>query len=223
MTAAARVLSLEGDAARVPAEAFEHSGFRRWVTSESFPERVRATFAEREVFCEMSPESIEAHNKVKGAFAIDLGRLVRDENLGEYYTDGALLTNETAGLSTEPDGMFASWATLEGGRLGTASGGRDAVELVGAPDLVLEIVSPSSVRKDTVTLRAAYARAGISEYWLVDARGEDLRFEILCLESGAYVSVESRRSRLFARDFTLQRERTRIGGWTYRLTWSPFV
>ena len=110
------MLSFDG-AVHIPADAFVHAGFRRWVTSEGFPDRGRATFAEGEVFFEMSPESIEAHNKVKTAFTTGLERLISEENLGELYMDGALLTNERAGLSTEPDAMFASWETLERERL----------------------------------------------------------------------------------------------------------
>ena len=131
----------------VPRDAFEHLGFRRWLTSAAFPEHVRATFAERELFVDMSPESIESHNKVRGAVTAALEWIVREEDLGEIYPDGALLTNEAAGLSTEPDVMFATWGTLEGGRLRLlprSDGNPDGIELVGAPDLVVEVVSPSS-------------------------------------------------------------------------------
>jgi Uma2 family endonuclease len=38
----------------------------------------------------------------------------------------------------------------------------------GAPDLVVEIVSPSTGRRDLVIKRDLYARYGVPEYWLVD-------------------------------------------------------
>jgi Uma2 family endonuclease len=38
----------------------------------------------------------------------------------------------------------------------------------GVPDLVIEIVSPSTRRDDRVTKRDLYARYEVSEYWLVD-------------------------------------------------------
>jgi Uma2 family endonuclease len=44
--------------------------------------------------------------------------------------------------------------------------------------MVLEVVSDSSVNKDTVVLLEAYWKAGIPEYWLVDARGDRLRFDL---------------------------------------------
>jgi Uma2 family endonuclease len=41
--------------------------------------------------------------------------------------------------------------------------------IAGVPSLIVEVISPSSRQVDTVTKRAAYARAGVPEYWLMDA------------------------------------------------------
>lgn len=40
--------------------------------------------------------------------------------------------------------------------------------IAGAPDLVVEILSPSSVRMDTKIKLGKYAAAGVREYWLID-------------------------------------------------------
>ena len=40
--------------------------------------------------------------------------------------------------------------------------------IVGVPTLAVEVLSPSSVERDVVTKRHAYARAGCAHYWLVD-------------------------------------------------------
>lgn len=40
--------------------------------------------------------------------------------------------------------------------------------LRGAPDLIVEILSPGSVRKDTVLKLKKYLSAGVREYWIVD-------------------------------------------------------
>ena len=85
-------------------------------------------------------------------------------------------------LSVEPDVVFVSETSLDAGRVRLvpkAGGGADRyVELEGPPDLIVEIVSDASVRKDTDRLPAAYHRAGVDEFWLIDARGEDLLFRI---------------------------------------------
>jgi Uma2 family endonuclease len=54
-----------------------------------------------------------------------------------------------------------------------------ATRVVGSPDIVVEIVSPSSEDTDTAWLMSAYHNAGIPEYWVIDARDEDdIRFDI---------------------------------------------
>lgn len=42
----------------------------------------------------------------------------------------------------------------------------------GAPDLIIEIVSPSSRRMDYGTKMALYSNAGVREYWIVDPAKE---------------------------------------------------
>jgi Uma2 family endonuclease len=214
-------LSIEGDRLRMPSYAWSHPGFRRWLRSPCFPDGVRATYVEGEVFLEMSPESIESHNKVKTAVTAAIATIVEDEDLGEVYSDRALLSHPAAGVSTEPDLMFASWRAFEAGALTLIprAGDSDFIELEGTVDLVVEIVSDSSVRKDLKELRGGYAAAGIPEYWIIDARGPDLRFEIHLGSDGYQPSSETERqwSGVLGYAFVLRRDRNRAGRWRYRL------
>jgi Uma2 family endonuclease len=54
----------------------------------------------------------------------------------------------------------------------------------GAPDLVVEILSPSTSSKDTIIKRALYERHGVPEYWIVDP--ETRMLYQFVLQSGRY-------------------------------------
>lgn len=59
--------------------------------------------------------------------------------------------------------------------------------VIGAPDLVVEVLSPSTAKYDWQQKYRAYAQAGIKEYWIADPRRKSI--EVLMLESGVYQSV----------------------------------
>lgn len=65
------------------------------------------------------------------------------------------------GPAREPDILFV--AREHRGRLG-------ARRLVGPADLIVELISPESVRRDRIEKLHEYAAAGVPEYWLVDSR-----------------------------------------------------
>lgn len=92
---------------------------------------------------------------------------------------------------------------------------------MGTPDWVCEVVSDSSRRKDKKLLVDGYHRAGVSEYWLIDARGEEIDFQVLHWTTEGYVAAADqagwRRSEVFATSFHLERSRDRMGRWRYEL------
>ncbi len=53
-------------------------------------------------------------------------------------------------------------------------------------DLVVEIVSPGDVERDTVIKRADYAEARIPEYWIVNPQEETIT--VLKLDNGVYMA-----------------------------------
>ena len=56
--------------------------------------------------------------------------------------------------------------------------------IMGAPDLVVEIISPGSLRRDRYDKRELYARFGVKEFWLADVANRSL--EVLTLEKDGY-------------------------------------
>ena len=54
----------------------------------------------------------------------------------------------------------------------------------GAPDLVVEILSPSSTDRDLFVKREIYARFGVREYWIVDPDGRTI--EVLELRGSKF-------------------------------------
>jgi len=206
----------------VPASALTHAGFREWAGSDDFPARGRISFLDGQIWIDMSPESGERHNTLKAAITSALFALNDGLNIGRLYADRMLLTHSSAGLSTEPDAMFATWSTLKTNRLKLLyRQDEDYHEVSGTPDWVLEIVSKTSVRKDTQTLRRLYHKAEIPEYWLIDARGETVDFQMLTRKDSTFQPVPVhdgwRKSAVFQRDFKIERKHDPLGHWAYRL------
>lgn len=55
----------------------------------------------------------------------------------------------------------------------------------GAPDLLVEILSPGTARRDRVLKLDLYARSGVGEYWIVDPAERQIEF--LVNENGRFV------------------------------------
>lgn len=215
-------IMLDANSVHIPAAIVTLDSFRRWAHSDSFPETGRICFLDGEVWVDMSKEQVFSHNQVKGEYAFVLRGLAKTSQLGRYLPDGVLLSHVEANLSSQPDGTFVSHESLRTGRVRLLEGAEEGVvELEGSPDMVLEVISASSVAKDTVQLRDLYWRAGIQEYWLVDARGDRLEFDILQHSARGYLATRKLggwlKSRVFGKSFRLTREPDAIGNPDYNL------
>lgn len=65
----------------------------------------------------------------------------------------------------------------------------DEIGCKGAPDLIIEILSPSTQRHDRVTKFNLYQEAGVREYWIVDPMSRTV--QVYVLENGLFRVVES--------------------------------
>ena len=58
----------------------------------------------------------------------------------------------------------------------------------GTPDLLVEVLSPTSGRRDRMAKRKLYASAGVPEYWIVDPQAQQI--DIFHLEGERYLVFE---------------------------------
>jgi Uma2 family endonuclease len=154
------------------------------------PEHAKVFFYRGEVGIDLEKQQIFSHVAVKTEITSVLHQFAKAQKLGNVFADGILVTNETAELSGNPDAVFVSKDSLTSGGVSFVEGKEGgSVELLGSPDMVLEVVSDSSEKKDNQTLFEAYFDAGIQEYWLVDARGDEIEFNIYKRGPDSYVAV----------------------------------
>ena len=99
---------------------------------------------------------------------------VRKHKLGELFIAplDVVLDEEN---TVQPDIIFVAAANLKIVQ-------RRAI--FGTPDLLVELISPSSVRRDRYDKKSLYARFGVREYWIADPANRSI--EVLALKAGRY-------------------------------------
>ena len=122
----------------------------------------------------MAPSPREAHQRTEMQLATKLNIFVEDNDLGRVYSapfDVALSDTDVV----QPDLMFIS---NERAHIITQDNIR------GAPDLVIEILSPSTAARDRTVKRNLYAKHAVKEYWQVDTDAKTIA--VLLLSGGDY-------------------------------------
>ena len=202
--------------------------FRMWTQTPHFPETGRIDFLGDRIEVDMSPENLYCHGTLKTEISSVLHQLARKQSLGDVFVDSTRVCCPGANLSVEPDVVVVSYDSLETGRVKLVPNATEAadqfVELEGPPDLIVEIVSDSSVAKDVRRLPPVYFAAGVNEFWLADARGEKLEFQVYVRGDSAFVlqaadSSGAQFSPTFNCRFRLERSRNRVGNWIFDLSW----
>ena len=178
----------------IPGWVVDFDSFRRWMHTAAFPAKGRVFVINGTIWVDPKVDEFYEHGQVVTEITRVLGNLMKATRFGRFAPDGTRYSHLETGLTTEPDGMIISTAAFAEGRVELV-GGRtgDNTEVTGTPDVVIEVVSRSSVGKDTEWLMSAYHDAGIPAYWLVDAREEDdLRFDIFTRTEREYVAGKGR-------------------------------
>lgn len=122
----------------------------------------------------MAPAPDFHHQEISMRLLLLVAGFVLSRQLGKVVSapTDVVLTNDTV---VQPDLLFISKENL----------GIVKKQVHGAPDLVVEILSPSSLRHDRLEKLELYARFGVKEYWIVDPANRSL--EILTLDDGHFV------------------------------------
>lgn len=153
----------------------------------TYPERVVLTYADYlelpndgkryqllDGELDVTPAPSTLHQRVVTNLLVFLELYVRRDRLGTVLVApcDVLLSDITV---VQPDLLFVA---------------RERREIVrpehvrGAPDLVVEVVSPRTARTDREVKRQLYARYGVPHYWLIDP--EQRAATALVLEAGGY-------------------------------------
>ena len=207
----------------IPDWVQDQESFRKWARSPECPEKAQVAFYKGTLWVDPAKEQFYIHNQVNAELTAVLLPLVKANGIGRYGTDGMLISNPDVGLSSVPDGFYFSFEAFRSGRIREVAGTKNGcTEFEGVPDMVMEVVSNSSETKDFLDLRDLYWRASIPEYWLIDARTEEVSFDILKSAEGGYVATKRLsggwlRSDVFHKSFRLMRTQDAIGKPEYAL------
>ena len=218
--------TLSPDEIDIPEGIDSLADFRRWAISAQFPEMGRIDFIEGRVECDMSPDNLFFHSAPKSEIGRTIGNRLKTTNRGQVFVDKSRVSVPRVGLSVEPDIVVVLDTSLLSGRVklvptvGNAFG--SFIEFEGPPDLVVEVVSDSSRIKDTRQLFDAYFDAGVSEYWIVDARSTELRFQIHVRGNDSFLpaTVDAQGfqlSPILEAQYRLERRTRSTGYWDYEL------
>ncbi|MDQ3693115.1 MAG: Uma2 family endonuclease [Chloroflexota bacterium] len=138
-------------------------------------EHVRLEIIDGELFVSAAP--VTFHQRVITNILYALEVVVRPRRLGIIFTApvAVRLSMET---TIEPDILYI---------------GRDRRQIIstkvveGAPDLVMEILSPDTRKRDLTVKKALYERSGVGEYWIIDPTKREVA--IFSLIDGAYTAI----------------------------------
>ena len=124
------------------------------------PEDERYELLDGELLMTAAPNI--AHQRVSGRLEWRLRAFVEERDLGEIFdapTDVVLSDTDVV----QPDILFVS---------------RDRADIItaddvqGAPDLVVEVLSPTTARRDWRDKLDLYSKHGVREFWLADPQTE---------------------------------------------------
>ena len=113
----------------------------------------------------MSPSPLTKHQRISMNLSVAFSIFLKKNKIGEvFHAPYDVIFSDTN--IVEPDILFVS---AERAMIVTEK------NIQGAPDLVIEILSPSTRKTDEITKRKLYEHYGVGEYWVVDPELETVK------------------------------------------------
>lgn len=124
-------------------------------------ENVRAELIDGELYMMAPP--VRAHRRIQGEFHRQIGNFLIDKSCEVYLELGVRLFDTDDDSVEDSETLVIPDITVvcDHSKL-------DDVSCKGAPDFIIEILSPSSAKHDKLFKLNLYSRAKVREYWIVD-------------------------------------------------------
>src|SRR5690625_4113939 len=146
---------------------YSYADYLTWAEGE------RVELIDGEIF-NMSPAPSRRHQQILGELSTAFSVFLRDKECEVYFApfDVRLFAenkqDEDVDNVVQPDLSVVCDQTK-----------LDDKGCNGSPDLIIEVLSPSSIKMDRWTKYRLYEKAGVREYWLVDPVNESLEVHLL--------------------------------------------
>lgn len=115
------------------------------------------------------------HQYIVTELSRQLGNFIAARKLGRILVAPFEVHLAHRSRPVQPDILFVRAARWPAGRISY---------FAGAPDLIVEVISPASMRMDRVVKFTAYETAGVAEYWIANPHTHTV--EVYILENGEY-------------------------------------
>lgn len=121
----------------------------------------------------MSPTPTPNHQTIVGSFYRALHEFVRGKKLGKVFPSPL-------------DVVFSEHRVVQPDVFFILNAKKDIIQdqIRGVPDLVFEVISPGTWKRDRVEKKSLYEQVGVAEYWIVDPESHTI--EVFALTKGSY-------------------------------------
>jgi Uma2 family endonuclease len=149
-------------------QRIEYYTYEDWL---AWDEDVRAEIIDGELYMLAAP--LQKHQEISFEISGQLRNFLKGKPCKAFHAPFGVRLSEEEDTVLEPDIIVV----CDSGKL-------DGKVCNGAPDLVVEILSPSTARLDKALKFNKYQNAGVREYWIVDPDTETV--QAFVLDNGRY-------------------------------------